>query len=138
MPELSIPYSRLCPKEPFVKHLFLTIVAAASLMAADATGRWTGTMTTNSAADGPSERPAYLVLKQAGTELTGTAGPNSDHQMPIQNGKAVDGALTFEVPAGAGVMRFKLKQAGDEIQGEITRERDGQSDTAKLAVKREK
>jgi hypothetical protein len=138
MRELSGTWNRLRPQGAFVKHLFLTLAAAACLMAADATGRWTGTMTTNSAADGPSERPAYLVLKQAGTELTGTAGPSSDHQMAIQNGKAVDGALTFEVPAGDGVMKFKLKQTGDEIQGDITRERDGQSDSAKLAVKREK
>src|SRR5262249_2939580 len=133
----SIRCSRLCPKEHFMKHLFLTIAAAACLMAADATGRWTGTMTTNSP-EGPSERPAHLVLKQVGTDLTGTGGPNADHQMSIQNGKAVEGNLTFEIAGEGGVMKFKLKQSGDDLQGEITRERDGQTDTAKLAVKREK
>ena len=33
-------------------------------------------------------------------------------------------------------MKFALKQQGDEISGEVTRERDGKTQTAKLAVKR--
>lgn len=33
-------------------------------------------------------------------------------------------------------MKFRLKQDGDEIKGDITRERDGQTETAKPAVKR--
>jgi hypothetical protein len=35
-------------------------------------------------------------------------------------------------------MRFKLTHEGDEIKGDITRERDGATQTASLAVKREK
>jgi hypothetical protein len=35
-------------------------------------------------------------------------------------------------------MKFALKQDGDEITGDITRERDGQTQKAKLAVKRVK
>ena len=46
--------------------------------------------------------------------------------------------LTFDVPTGETVMRFKLKHEGDEIKGDIIRERDGAIQTASLAVKREK
>lgn len=119
-----------------MKHLLLLITAAAVLMAADATGTWTGTLTP-SGGDGTGG-PARLVLKQDGLALTGTAGPNAGEQHAIQKGKAEDGTITFEVPQGNAVMRFALKQEGDEIRGDVTRERNGETQTGKLSVKREK
>lgn len=120
-----------------MKHVLLLTLAAVGLMAADATGKWTGSLFIPNP-DGEQERPAHLVLKQEGATLTGTAGPDASEQHPIQNGKAEDGNLVFEVPTGETVMKFSLKQDGDEIKGEITREREGQKQTAKIAVKREK
>jgi hypothetical protein len=35
-------------------------------------------------------------------------------------------------------MKFNLKHEGDEIRGEITRQRDGETQTAKLDLKRSK
>ena len=35
-------------------------------------------------------------------------------------------------------MRFNLKHEGDEMKGEITREREGETQTAKLDLKRSK
>lgn len=119
-----------------MKHILLLLLATAGLIAADATGTWTGTLTPASP-EGEQTHPARLVLKQDGAKLTGTAGPNADEQHTIENGKAENGTLTFEVQGG-GRMKFKLTQEGDEIKGEITRERDGQTQTAKLAVKRQK
>jgi hypothetical protein len=113
----------------------LFLFAAVTLMGADATGTWKGQLIPSDG-DG-SGRPAHLVLKQDGTKLTGTAGPDSGEQHPIQNGKAEGGTLTFEVPTGGTVMKFSLKQEGDEITGDIEREREGQRQTAKLSVKRE-
>ena len=118
-----------------MKHILLLTFAAVSLMAADATGTWTGTLT---APDRSDPGPALLVLKQDGVKLTGTAGPDASEQHAIENGKAENGSLTFEVPRENGVMKFTLKQEGDEIKGDITREREGEKQTAKLAVKREK
>jgi hypothetical protein len=114
-----------------MQHLLLIALAAATLAATDATGTWTGTLTVSEG----QTRPAYLVLKQDGDKLTGTAGPDASEQHPIQNGKAEDGALTFELDNG---MKFALKQDGDDITGEVTRERDGQTQKAKVAVKRVK
>jgi len=114
-----------------MRHLLLAL-ATGALLAADATGSWTGTLT-------PGDReagPAHLVLKQEGDKLTGTAGPTASEQHPIQNGKAANGDLTFEVATGESVMKFALKQEADEIKGDVTREREGQSQTAKLTVKR--
>ena len=95
-------------------------------------GNWTGTLTPT----GGEPVPAHLVLKQEAGKLTGTAGRDSNQQRPIQNGKAGNGNLTFEVATDNAVMKFSLKQEGDEISGDVTREREGQTQTAKLAVKR--
>jgi hypothetical protein len=119
-----------------MKHIFLAALAAVGLMAADATGKWTGKLIVPSS-DGEQDRPAHLVLKQTGATLTGTAGPDAGEQHPLQNGKAENGVLTFEVPTGETVMMFTLKHEGDEIRGTITRERDGQKQTAKLELKRD-
>ena len=117
-----------------MKQFLILLVTAATLLAADATGTWTGTLTP----DGGGEGPARLVLKQEGSKLTGTAGPNEGSQNAIENGKVEGGNVTFDVPAGGGVMKFALKQDGDEIKGDVSRESDGRKQTAKLAVKREK
>jgi hypothetical protein len=122
-------------KTLFERFLLFTLTAV-TLSAADATGKWTGQLFPSDG-DGTG-RPAHLVLKQDGATLTGTAGPDAGEQHPIQNGKAEDGRLTFDVPTGGTVMKFSLKQVGDDITGDIEREREGQKQTAKLSVKREK
>jgi hypothetical protein len=119
-----------------MKQILLFVLAAVTLIAADATGKWTGNLVVPSD-EGEQSRPAHLVLKQEGTALTGTAGPDANNQHPIEKGKADNGVLTFEVPTGETIMRFSLKQEDDEIKGEVTRERDGETQKAKLAVKRE-
>ncbi|MCX6627980.1 MAG: hypothetical protein NTW28_10175 [Candidatus Solibacter sp.] len=120
-----------------MKHILLLTLAAISLTAADATGKWTGTMTVPTP-NGDEQRPAFLVLKQEGPKLTGTAGPDANEQHALENGKAESGTLTFQLSAGDSIMKFTLKHEGDEIKGEISRDRDGQTQTAKLAVRRDK
>ena len=117
-----------------MKPFLLTLLFAVSLTAVDATGTWTGTLTPEGG-DGRS-LPAQLVLKQDGDKLTGTAGPDSGEQRPIQNGKAENGTLSFELESEGSVMKFALKQDGDAITGDIVRERDGKTQTAKISVKR--
>jgi len=114
------------------KLLLTLTLAAMSLLAADATGKWVGTLSLQGGDDGQS-RPAYLVLKQEGTKLTGTAGPDASEQHEIEDGKVEDDRLTFQ----ARSMKFDLKLVGDEITGEITRERNGETQKAKITVKRQ-
>jgi hypothetical protein len=121
-----------------MKYVLCLILAAVNLMAADATGKWTGTLTVRTPEGSERPRPAHLELKQEGTKLTGTAGPNESEQHPIENGKAEGGRLTFEVPTGETTMKFVLNHEGDDIKGEVTREHEGETQTAKLVVKREK
>jgi hypothetical protein len=117
-----------------MKHILVLTLAAVGLLGADVTGVWTGTFTP----DGDEPGPAHLVLKQEGAKVIGTAGPKPEEQMAIQNGKVEDGKLTFEVANDKATMKFVLKLEGDEIKGDVSREQDGQVQTAKLAVKRNK
>jgi hypothetical protein len=117
-----------------MNHLLVVAFAAVTLAAADATGTWTGTLTPEGG-DGRT-LPAHLVLKQDGDKLTGTAGPDVNEQHPIQNGRAENGSLIFELQTDGGLMKFRVTLAGDEITGDVTRERDGQTQQAKVAVKR--
>jgi hypothetical protein len=121
-----------------MKHILVMILAIASAIAADANGRWTGTLTTRNSDGSDRVGPALLVLKQDGATITGSAGPDDNERHEIQNGKAENGNLTFEVATGETIMKFSLKHEGDEIKGEITRERDGQTQTARLDLKRSK
>ena len=118
-----------------MKYILLLTLAAGCLFASDATGKWTGSFT---ASDSSEDHPALLVIKQEGAKLTGTAGPDANEQHEITNGKIENGNITFDLATENSVMRFALKLEGDEIKGDISREREGQKQTAKLSVKRDK
>ncbi len=115
-----------------MRHALVLLLAAASLLAADATGIWTGTFTPQ----GQDEGTAHMVLKQEGSVLTGTAGPRAEEQMQIQHGKVENGVVTFEIATEDSVMKFVLHQDGEELKGEASREVDGEHQTAKVAVHR--
>lgn len=119
-----------------MRYTLLFLILATVLAGAEATGRWTGKLIVNSP-DGEQSHAAMVVFKQDGTSLTGTAGPDDD-QTPIQNGKVDGSTITFDIARDGIVMHFNLKQNEDEIAGEVTREREGQKQTARLILKREK
>lgn len=121
-----------------MKHILVMILAVASAIAADANGRWSGTMSYRTSDGSERVGPALLILKQDGSTISGSAGPDDSERHEIQNGKSDNGNLTFDVPTGETIMKFNLKHEGDEIKGEITRQRDGETQTAKLDLKRSK
>ena len=101
---------------------------------ANVTGTWTGTLSP----EGEDPTSAHLVLQQDGETVTGTAGANEQgERLTIRNGTAKDGVVTFEVETPGGhLMKFDLKEQGDELTGTVTRERDGEKARATLSVKR--
>ncbi len=116
-------------------HRFLLfLLAAGALSAADASGRWRGTLTP----EGGNESPALVILKQAGEALTGSGGGDEQDRHEITNGRVSGDKVTFEIASGGGGMKFDLTLNGDELSGQVTRERRGQVQTAKLSLKREK
>lgn len=114
--------------------LLVLLASAMILPAADVTGTWKGTF----APENRDAGPALVILKQTGDTVTGTAGPDESERNEIANGKVTGNKVTFDLPREGGTMKFTLSLDGDTMTGEATRERDGQQQTAKLNLKREK
>jgi hypothetical protein len=101
---------------------------------ANVSGAWSGDWEV-----GPDGGPGphYMILKQDGANVTGTAGPTADMQMAIQNGKFANGTLTFEISIPEGPMlRFEFKPAGDNMPGTAVLIMNGTEHKLKLAAKR--
>lgn len=117
-----------------VMLLASTLVA---MTAEDLTGKWAGSFVISM--DGETkDDAAYMVLTQKGTELTGTAGPNSDQQWPIAKGKVEGSKVTFEVNADGPVLKFELTLADGHLKGEAKAEQDGHTMKAAVDVQRKK
>jgi hypothetical protein len=65
-------------------------ILAIGTTAADVTGKWSGTYS-GTLPDGTAgdSNPAFLILKQAGNTLTGTAGADEGEQWSLENPKIV-------------------------------------------------
>ena|SRR5947209_7823227 len=121
-----------------MKILVCTMMIAAlalTAMAADVSGKWTGTF----APEGQDGGAAFMVLKQSGSTLTGSAGPDENQLWPISDGKIDGNKITGQVtsPDGA-VYKFSLTLDGDHIKGSIDVSAGGQTMKGVLDVKRAK
>ncbi len=106
------------------KKWLVWLLVPAALGAADVSGRWSGRIDF----DNPGGHPdtAYLVLKQKGEQVTGTAGPGPSSQFQIEKGSIQGSKLTLEVPLPeGGRMKFNLTVEGDRIKGNVIGEKNG-------------
>ena len=119
-----------------MKKLALTLLVLAlawTALAADVSGKWSGSFTP----EGMDAGTAFLILKQSGTTLGGTAGPDESQQWPITNGKVDGNMLTGVATNPDGVTyKFTLTVDGDRIKGNIEVAAGGQTMKAVLDVKR--
>jgi hypothetical protein len=121
-----------------MKILVCTLIIAAlaiTAMAADVSGKWTGTFTP----EGQDAGQAFMILKQSGTTLTGSAGPDENQQWPISTGKVEGNKISGQVtsPDGA-IYKFVLTLEGDHIKGNVEANANGQSIKGMLDVTRAK
>jgi autotransporter translocation and assembly factor TamB len=119
---------------------FLVLAALAGLVLADVdvTGKWSGSFNATNPNGETKESTAVLVLKQSGTDITGTAGPTEDEQFAIQKGKIDGDKITLEVDHDGHTMTLNLVLAAGRITGEAQMSRDGQTMKAKIDVSRAK
>lgn len=115
------------------KITITALLFAMCAMAGEVSGKWSGTLDVDG---GEGSKPAFIVLNQDGSKLTGSGGPDESEQHPIQNGKVEGDRLTFEVPAGKGTFVFDLRISGDEIKGDLQVKSDNETKTAKVSLKR--
>lgn len=118
-----------------MKKLLCVLFCAAALSLAagpDVTGKWSGTFVPDSGDQGT----AYLVLKQAGTTVTGTAGPDAGNQWVVEAGKIGGNKLTFQVtdPGDKTVYKCTLTMDAHHMTGEVEVSNQGQTMKGKLDI----
>ena len=119
--------------------LVLVVLAGVALAAdVDVSGKWAGSFNITNPNRETKESTALLVLKQSGTDITGTVGPNEEEQFVIQKGKIDGDKITLEADHGGHPMTFNLVLAAGRIAGEAQMSREGQTMKAKLEVTRAK
>jgi uncharacterized protein (TIGR03435 family) len=90
-------------KNSITISLLCLMACASALAAADVSGRW-------------ASAPVYLILKQEGNKLSGTAGPTGEQQaITCDNGTVEGDRVIFKV----GAFQFNLQLNGDEMKGEM-------------------
>ncbi len=99
--------------------LFLGAVGLA--LGADLSGKWSGTFTS----DEGNSSGALLILKQSGTSITGTAGPDDTQQWDIQSGKIEENKVVLDVGSPHGKFKFDLVLSGDTLKGDVSGSREG-------------
>lgn len=106
----------------------LLLLSAGSCAAADVSGKWSGTIDLKE--DGQAKTvPAFLILKQDGSNLTGSGGGNETDQHPIRKGMVDGDNVTLEVQDGDSVFTLTLKVDGDQITGVV-----GKDDSPKMKI----
>jgi len=113
----------------------LFALCAITALAADVSGKWSGTFTP----DGGEPQPATMILKQSGSTLTGSGGPDESQQWPIEKGKVEGNRVTGSVksPDGA-VYTIDVTLEGDHLKGSISADMGGQTMKGKMDVTRAK
>lgn len=124
-----------------MKTIFVCLLIGAAMVAtasaADVSGKWSGTFTP----EGGNESSSFAVLKQSGTAVTGTAGPNAENQWPIESGQIRGNSLSLVTKSTSDgtVYKCDLVLSADHLKGDITATRtDGQTVKAKLDLSRVK
>ncbi len=118
--------------------LFLILAIALTAAAADVTGKWSGTFTvTGPDGSAGDANPAFLILKQSGSTMTGTAGPEEAEQFPIENPKLEGNKLSGTVkPSDGATYVVSLTVNGDRMAGDLTITQGSQTVKGKIDLKR--
>lgn len=119
-----------------MRLLACILLLAGIALAGDVSGKWSGTFTP----EGRDASNAYLVLKQNGSDLAGTAGPDENQQWTITKGKVEGSKVTAEVASPDGpVYKLSMVLEGEHLKGDVTATSpDGDSMTGKIDLTRVK
>ena len=123
-----------------MRALWLLPLLAATLTAADISGKWAGNIEVEDTSGGAAINATVRAeFDQKAEAVTGKIGRENEEYEAIQNGKLVDGKrLVFEVsyPDANGAFKFELVLDGDRLEGKMTGEMDGGPITGKVRLAR--
>ena len=105
---------------------------------ANVTGNWSGTFKITLPDGQTNKGAALLVLKQSGSDISGTVGPNEGEQHTITKGKIDGDKITLLIEEDGHTIKFDLALAADHITGNADIAHDGQTAKAKIDVTRAK
>jgi hypothetical protein len=96
---------------------FLTLTLVVTAAAADLTGKWSGSFTSETGDTGS----AYIVVKQSGSRITGSGGPDANTQWPGLTGAIAGNKVSFQVTSAddGTVYKCSLAIEGDHLKGEV-------------------
>lgn len=119
-----------------MKKLWLLPCLAATLMAADVSGKWTGSVEVQDPDGGAAiNTEVRAELLQKADAVSGKIGRQEDQLAEtIQNAKMDGARLTFEVSSAEtnGLVKFVLTLDGDHLDGEMSGNMDGTAITGKV------
>jgi hypothetical protein len=118
--------------------LLLGAFALANAAETNVTGKWTGSFNISGPEGQTKETSALLVLKQTGTDITGTVGPDEGEQHAITKGKVEGDKISILIDEDGRTIKFDLVAKADRITGNVNISHDGQTLTAKLDVTKTK
>lgn len=109
--------------------IFLLLVSTA--VAGDLSGKWSGTFR---AAGADHDVPQLFILKQDGSKLTGSGGPDESEQYPIENPRVDDDKVAFEITTGEWKFSYHLKMSATHLTGNLELTSADSRRTAKVAL----
>ena len=98
------------------KTIAVVLLLVVNVMAGDLTGKWSGAF---KVAGGDHDVPQLFLLKQDGSKLTGSGGPNEGEQYPIENGRVDGDRVRFELTTGEWKFRYSLKASEGKMVGDL-------------------
>ena len=114
------------------KFLLALLVFATSALAADFTGNWSGEAVTNG-----ESHAIYFVLKQDGTRLTGTGGPDATDQHDFTSAKVDGSKLVLEIGVGENAtLHFELEGDAANLKGTVVLKHDDGTETGPVTLKK--
>jgi hypothetical protein len=118
--------------------LLLVVFALTAAADTDVTGKWSGSFVTMTPDGGTKDGTAVLILKQSGSDITGTVGPSEDEQFRILKGKIEADNIIIEADHDGHTIKLALVLAENHIKGDASMATDERTMTAKLDVTRVK
>jgi hypothetical protein len=92
------------------------ILLGGGLYAQELSGKWMGNF---KAEGGDHGIPQLIVLKQSGSKLTGSGGPDDSEQYPIANGTVNGDKVHFELTTARSKFFYDLTKKGGNLNGEL-------------------
>jgi hypothetical protein len=123
-----------------MKKLWLLPCLAASLMAADISGKWIGNVVVDDPGGGSIiDTQIRAEFVQKADAITGGVGRQEDQQTEAIQNATLDGTrLTFEVSSTEtnGLVKFVLTLDGDHLDGDMSGSMDGTPIAGKVHIHR--